>query len=124
MNRDKATYGSIQARYDEWIEIVESKPAPVEKGLPTQRPYTPQREQDDMGKMVFAAIGFGIGVLLLLLSAWAFAVAAKWSGLDRMGAATGYTLIGAFLLISGAGGIISTWNHNFRVMARQSTHSH
>jgi hypothetical protein len=77
-----------------------------------------------MGKTVYAAIGFGIGALLLLLAVWAFTVAAKWSGLDRDGAATGYTLVGVFLVISGVGGIIATWKHSFRVLARGRSPSH
>lgn len=123
MNRDRATYGSVEAKYDEWVEIVASKPVPAAKGLPAQRPYTPQTEQDEMGK-IFAGIGFGIGALLLLLAVWAFVVAAKWAGLEREGAANGYTLVGVFLVISGVGGILATWNHNFRVLARGSSRSH
>lgn len=124
MNRDKATYGSIRERYDEWVDIVKSKPAATPRGLPQQRPYTPQRESDDMGKMVFAGIGFGIAALLLLLAVWAFVVAGKWAGLEREGAATGYTLVGIFLVISGVGGILATWNHNFRVLAGKSAPAH
>ena len=124
MSRDKRTYDSIRQRYDEYVEIVKDKPAAAPGGWPTQRPYTPQLESDDMGRTVQAAIGFGIGALLLLLAAWAFMVAGKWAGLDREGAATGYTLVGLFLVISGAGGIIATWNHNFRVLAPGRSHSH
>ena len=125
MKRDNPTYRSVEARYDEYVEIVESKPVLTqERALPPQRPYTPQNERDDMGKTVVAGIGFGIGALLLLLAVWAFVVAAKWSGLDRSGAAVGYTLVGLFLVLSGAGGIIATWNHNFRVLTRTGPHSH
>jgi len=123
MSRDRETYGSVRARYDEWLELVKSKPAPPaqERALPPQQAYTPQPERDQMSKTVFAVIGFAIGAFLLLMAAWAFTVSAKWNGLDRMGAATGYLLIGSFLTISGAGGIIATWNHNFRVLARRGT---
>ena len=125
MKRDNPTYRSVAARFDEYVEIVESRPdVEQERALPPQRPYTPQTERDDMGKTVFAGIGFGIGALLLLLALWAFAVAAKGYGLDRGGAGVGSTLVGSFLVLSGAGGIIATWNHNFRVMARSGGHSH
>jgi hypothetical protein len=124
MNRDKATYGSIRARYDQYVEIVKNRPAVKPRGLPKQRPYTPQRESDDMGKMVSAAIGFGIAALLLVLAVWAFVVAAKWSGLEREGAAVGYTLVGLFLTISGVGGILANWNHHFRVLAGKTAPSH
>ena len=76
-----------------------------------------------MSKTVFAAIGIGIGIVLLALSAFAFYTAYEWAEFDRDGAAVGYTLVGVFLLIAGAGGIIATWNHNFRVLNRpHSTH--
>jgi hypothetical protein len=126
MKRDNPTYRSVEARYDEYVEIVASKPVVTQqpRALPPQRPYTPQNEREDMGKTVFAGIGFGIGALLLLLAVWAFVVAGKWSGLDRGGAAVGYTLVGLFLVLSGAGGIIATWNHNFRVLTGRGGHSH
>ena len=124
MSRDRATYDSIRARYDEYVEIVKDKPVAAPRGLPPQRPYTPQQENDEMGRTVSAAIGFGIGALLLLLAVWAFAVAGKWAGLEREGAATGYLLVGLFLTLSGGGGILATWNHNFRVLAPGRSHSH
>ena len=71
-----------------------------------------------MSRNVFAAIGIGIGVILLALSAFAFYTASSWAAFDRDGAAVGYTLVGIFLLIAGAGGIVATWNHNFRVLTR------
>lgn len=126
MKRDNPTYRSIEARYDEYVEIMANKPEMQrpERALPPQRPYEPQNEQNDMGKTVFAGIGFGIGALLLLLAVWAFVVAAKWFGLERGGAGVGYTLVGFFLTLSGAGGIIATWNHNFRVLARSGGGRH
>lgn len=124
MSRDRETYGSIRRRYDEWVEIVANKPVVERAALAPARPYTPQPERNDMSKTVFAAMGIGIGLLLLLLAAWAYAVSAKWAGLDRSGAAVGYLLVGLFLTISGVGGIFATWNHNFRVMARGGGHSH
>lgn len=126
MKRDNSTYRSIAARYDEYVEIVASKPElkrPEVRALPPQRPYTPEEEKD-MGRMLFAGIGFGIGAVLLLLAIWAFAVASKWSGLEREGAAVAYTIVGSFLVLSGAGGIIATWNHNFRVLTGRGGHSH
>ena len=127
MKRDNATYRSIAARYDEYVEIVASKPElkrPDARALPPQLPYTPPEEGKNMGRTVAAGIGFVIGALLLVLAAWAFAVAGKWADLDRAGASVGYLVIGFFLVLSGGGGIIATWNHNFRVMARRGGHSH
>ncbi len=71
-----------------------------------------------MSRMVFAAIGVGIGVVLLALSGYAFYTASYWAGFERDGAQVGYTLVGFFLLVAGAGGIAATLNHNFRVLAR------
>lgn len=78
-----------------------------------------------MGKNVFAAIGVVIGLLLLALAAQSFLSAYRWAELARDGAATGYTVVGFFLLLAGAGGILATLNHNFRVLApgaRQPSH--
>jgi hypothetical protein len=124
MKRDEGTYGRIGKQYDEYSEIAASKPATAPRGLPPQRPYVPASQEAEMGRTVFAAIGIGIGAILLLLAILAFATAAKWSGLDRDGAAVGYTLIGFFLTIAGVGGILSTYNHNYRVLTRSGTQHH
>ena len=119
MKRDEGTYGRIGKQYDEYTEIAASKPAAApQRGLPPQRPYVPEPEEADMGRTVFAAIGMGIGALLLLLAVYAFVTASNWAGLDRDGAAVGYTLVGFFLTLAGVGGILSTYNHNFRVLTR------
>jgi len=77
-----------------------------------------------MSRLVFTAIGVGIGFVLLLLAVYAFFTASYWSGFGRDGAAVGYTLVGVFLLIAGGGGIIATWNHNFRVLVRPTSNHH
>jgi uncharacterized membrane protein len=66
--------------------------------------------------MVFAAVGVGIGVILLGLAVVAFVAAGNWAELGRDGAQVGYSLTGIFLLIAGFGGIAATLNHNFRVL--------
>jgi hypothetical protein len=71
-----------------------------------------------MSRTVFAAIGIGIGILLLALSGLAFRSASYWAEFGRDGAAVGYTLVGIFLLVAVRGGIVATWNHNFRVLTR------
>jgi hypothetical protein len=76
-----------------------------------------------MGKSVSAAIGVVIGLLILALSALSFATAHRWAELARDGAATGYTVVGFFLLIAGLGGIAATLNHNFRVLSPNAKHS-
>lgn len=116
MSRDSKTYGSIARRYEEWVRIRTERPRP-ERVLPPQRPYTPEPQRNDMGKNVAAAIGVLIGLLILALSAVSFGSAYRWMELGRDGAATGYTVVGFFLLIAGVGGIVATLNHNFRVLA-------
>ncbi len=69
-----------------------------------------------MSRTVHAAIGMGIGVVLLALAGYAFSTSGYWGGFDRDGAQVGYALAGFFLLIAGGGGILATWNHNFRVV--------
>jgi hypothetical protein len=119
MKRDEGTYGRIGKQFDEYAEIAASKPvAAAPRRVVTQKPYVPAPQEAEMGRTVFAAIGIGIGLLLLLLAVLAFATAAKWSGLGRDGAAVGYTLVGVFLTLAGVGGILSTYNHNYRVLTR------
>lgn len=122
MNRDEATYGNVGQKYDEWVEIQKSKPTP-QRALPEQRPYIPEpgHGSSDMTK-VFAAIGVGIGLMLLGLAVASFVVAGKWAGLGRESAATGYTIVGFFLVVASTGGILATLNHNFRVLKRPGGH--
>jgi hypothetical protein len=124
MKRDENTYGRIGKQYDEYSEVAAQKPAAAPRSLPAQRPYVPQREDSDMGRMVFAAIGIGIGVLLLGLAVASFVTASQWSDLNRGGAAVGYTVVGFFLALAGVGGILSTYNHNFRVLTRTARQHH
>lgn len=121
MNRDSATYGKVRRKFEEWREIAASKPLPA-RVLPSG-PYVPEPEtHSEMGKTIFTAIGVGIGLTLLALAAFAFYTAASWADLNRDGAATGYNLVGFFLLVAGIGGIAATWNHNFRVLTRPGGH--
>ncbi len=122
VDRSNPTYRSIAERYDEYVEIVASKPElqqkkEKQKALPPQRPYTPP-EENDMGRTVFAGIGFVIAALILVLAAWAFSISAEWASLNRSGAAVGFLVMGICLVISGGGGMIAVWNHNFRVLKR------
>lgn len=115
MSRDPSTYGSIARRYDEWVKIRGDRP--VVKTLQAPQPNIPEPQRKDMGKNVSAAIGVVIGLLLIAIGAKSLYSAHLWSELARDGAATGYTVVGIFLLIAGIGGIIATLNHNFRVLA-------
>lgn len=118
MSRDEKTYAGIRQRFDDWTEYEASRHERdhlrrTDSDLPPPREGNPE-----MSRMVFAAIGVGIGVVLLALSGYAFYTASYWAGFERDGAQVGYTLVGFFLLVAGAGGIAATLNHNFRVLAR------
>jgi hypothetical protein len=121
--RDEGTYGDVSQRYDEWLEINKNRPAPPR--VRSDRPYVHQRyESSDMGRTVFAAIGIGIGLVLLVLAVLAFLTAGRWADFGRDSAVVGWSLVGTFLLIAGFGAIISTWNHNFRVLTRSGGSHH
>lgn len=123
MSRDDRTYGKVQQKYDEWIELEKNRPARAYLRRDDDYDTPPQNPGDsDMSRMVFTAIGVGLGVILLALAAFAFYTAASWGDYGRDGASVGYTLVGVFLLIAGIGGIIATWNHNFRVLTRTARH--
>lgn len=118
MKRDEDTYGGIRRKYDEFLQIQSEKPV-LQRVLAAPRPFQPEtRTRPDMGRIVFTAIGVGIGAVLLALAAFSFYVAAKWGGYALNGAATGYTIVGFFLALAGLGGIAATLNHNFRVLGR------
>jgi len=77
-----------------------------------------------MNRTIHAAIGIGIGVVLLALAGLAFSRASYWGGFNRDGAQVGFTLAGIFLTIAGLGGIAATWNHNFRVLEGKGRAAH
>lgn len=123
MSRDSRTYGAIREKYDAWVDNEARRPKRAHLRRANGYSTAPQ-EDSDMSRMVFAAIGIGIGVVLLGLAAYAFSRAAYWGSFGQDGAQVGFTLVGVFLSIAGLGGIIATWNHNFRVLVRPGGGSH
>lgn len=122
MKRDRGTYDDVRDRYDEFLEIQSRKPV-LQRTLPPQKPFSPEAgSESDMSKNLFAAIGVGIGVVLLALAGYAFYVASVWGDARLSGAATGYVIVGFFLTLAGLGGIAATLNHNYRVLARPPSH--
>lgn len=118
MARNEKTYAGLRKRYEAWVEYESTRPE-RDRLRSTGRYEPPTREENpDMSRMVFAVIGVGIGAVLLALSAYAFMTANYWAGFERDGAQVGFTLVGFFLLVAGAGGIVATLNHNFRVLAK------
>jgi hypothetical protein len=122
VKRDRGTYDDVRDRYDEFLEIQANRPV-LQRTLPPQRPFSPAPASDsDMGKTVFAAIGVGIGVVLLALAAYSLYVANRWGDAGLTGASTGYVLVAFFLAVAGIGGIAATLNHNYRVLSRPARH--
>ncbi|MDB4948842.1 MAG: hypothetical protein JWM27_1491 [Gemmatimonadetes bacterium] len=124
MNRDRdvgdPTFDSVRGRYREWRD---ENPAPASESALSFRDGLPVPElSEEAGRVVFTAVGVGIGLLLLVLAATALHAAGTWTEAGRDGAQVGYLLCFVFLTIAGLGGIIASYNHNYRVMARKSVH--
>jgi hypothetical protein len=122
VSKDERTYGRVAAQYDEWTRLESQRPERdhLRRSDPALNPVT--TDSTDMSRLVFTAIGVGIGLILLALAAYAFVTAASWADVGRESATVGYILVGIFLSIAGLGGIIATWNHNFRVLTRPPEH--
>jgi hypothetical protein len=122
LSKDSRTYGSVSKKFDGWVESEAKRP--LRKHLRRVDKYEPSapRGESEMSRTIFAAIGVGIGVLLLALAVYAFFTAGFYGELGRGGARVGYTIVGFFLLIAGFGGIAATLNHNFRVLTRPGGH--
>jgi hypothetical protein len=76
VSRDERTYGKIRRKYDEWVDLERNRPP--RHYLRREDPYLPPQERgnSDMSRMVFSAIGVGIGLVLLGLAVFAFLTAA------------------------------------------------
>jgi hypothetical protein len=75
-------------------------------------------------RMLALATGVGVGVLLLVLAATAFYASGTWAEIARGGARVAYFLTGTFLTVAGAGCILATLNHLFRVLGARPAHHH
>jgi hypothetical protein len=126
-SRDPKTYGSIHKRYDAWQESEaqgESRPR-LRRSAGDDHTDSPLDEgTSEMTRTIQAAIGICIGLALLALAALAFSNAAYWGEVGRDGAKVGFRLAGFFLTVAGLGGILATWNHNFRVLAGKGGSHH
>lgn len=106
------TFDTVNRRFEQWDETRERKPY-----RRSRRPVEAKSAgTSDRSRYIFAAIGIGIGLTLLALALVAFYTAWQWNNVARDGATTGYLVVGFFLTIAGLGGVISSWNHNFRVL--------
>jgi hypothetical protein len=117
MSRDEHTYDDVRHKYDRWVDSEAARPPRAHLRRDNPHPAV-RRGESDTSRLVFAAVGIGLGVVLLALAGYAFYTASYWAGFGRDGAQVGYIVVGVFLLVAGLGGIVATYNHNFRVLVR------
>jgi hypothetical protein len=116
--RDQAddTFDTVEGRYERWSAANPRPRGPSALKVPEL--------SDSAEKTVGMAMGFGAGVLLLLLAVVAGLAAARWGRVDRSGAQVAYTIATFFLVLAGVGALAATWNHVFRVMPGEAPHHH
>lgn len=115
MKRDDdagGTFRSVRERYNRW----EGHEPPRRRAAGIGSVLDNVAISDEAIRMVGLALGVGTGLLILALAALAFYTAWQWGEIHRDGAATGYTLVGFFLTVSGVGAVLATLNHNYRVL--------
>lgn len=120
-DRNDPTYRRAQGQFDQFNEAHPprrrgSALAWPEDGLPIPE------LSEGTARVVFTAVGLGIGVLMLVLAVVAFVASGSWAEVEREGAATGYALPVLFLTVSGLGCIAATLNHQFRVSRGGGSH--
>jgi len=116
--RDNAddTFQTVEGRYDRWSSANPRRRGPSAIKVPEM--------SEGVEKMVGMAMGFGAGVLLLLLAIVAGMTAARWGAQDRSGAQVAYTIATFFLVLAGLGALGATYNHVFRIMPGEAPHHH
>lgn len=120
MKNDSSSHRAVSQKFDEFQEI---RPTPP----PGKRAYSHGAETALLmvtSRPVAVIVGFGVSLLVLALAAYAFSAAVAWAGVNRAGARVGYTIVGFFLTLAGTGGLLATWNHNFRLPKQQAPAHH
>jgi hypothetical protein len=110
------TFNTVEGRYEKWSSANPRPRGPSALKVPVM--------SDAAEKTVGMAVGFGAGVVLLLLAVFTFMNAAKWGEWERSGAQVAYNITGFFLTLAGLGAIIATYNHIFRVIPGEDPHHH
>lgn len=108
------TFDTVRGRFQAWRDQNPAPDSPSALGLPEMSEQT--------ARLFGMAVGFGTGAFLLLLAAVTLYASTTWGAIDRFPAQVAYGASGFFLLIAGAGAIIATWNHVFRVLAGPPQH--
>lgn len=116
--RDPAddTFSTVEGRYEKWSEANPRRRGPSALKVP--------EISDSAEKAVGMAVGFGAGVLLLVLAVVAATAAASWARVDRSGAVVGYSVTTFFLVLAGVGALAATYNHAFRIIPGDAPEHH
>jgi hypothetical protein len=110
------TFQTVEGRYQKWND---ANPRPRSASA-----IKMPEMSDEMEKTVGMAVGFGAGVVLLLLAVFTALNAAKWGELDRSGAQVAYGIAAFFLTLAGVGALAATYNHVFRIIPSGDPHHH
>lgn len=110
------TFHTVEGRYQKWNDANPRTRGPSAIKVPEM--------SDALERTVGMAMGFGAGVLLLLLAAFTAFNAARWGEIDRSGAQVAYNIAAFFLLLAGIGAVVATYNHVFRVIPGDDPHHH
>lgn len=110
------TFATVEGRYDKWSQANPRRRGPSALKIPVM--------SDSAEKAVGMVVGFGAGVLLLLLAIVAAMAAASWARVDRSGAAVAYSITTFFLVLAGLGALGATYNHVFRIIPGDAPEHH
>lgn len=113
-DRNDPTYKRVQGQFGKFEDAHPTQRRGTALAWPEEGLPLPELSEGT-ARVVFTAIGMGIGLLMLVLAAVSFAASRSWAEVDRDGASTGYALPVLFLIVSGLGCIAATLNHQFRV---------
>lgn len=120
-DRNDPTYQRVRGQYDAFNDA--NPPQRKGSALAWPEDGLPIPElSEGTARVVFTAVGLGIGVLMLVLAVVAFLTSRAWAEFDREGAMVGYALPVLFLTVSGLGCILATLNHQFRVARGGGSH--
>lgn len=110
------TFHTVEERYEKWNSANPRPRGPSALKVPEM--------SDAAEKTVGMAMGFGAGVVLLLLAALTASTAMGWGDIDRAGAKVAYTIAAFFLTLAGLGALGATYNHIFRVLPGDAPDHH
>ena len=110
------TFHTVEGRYEKWSAANPRQRGPSALKVPEM--------SDAAEKTVGMAMGFGAGVVLLILAVITSLSAAEWGRVDRSGPQVAYYIAAFFLVLAGLGALGATWNHIFRVLPGEAPDHH